>query len=250
MRDRDRSALLRRLLVCWFVGCRWVRHSVGTRQLVVGIAPSWDASTVEVRRFERRAGGTWTAVGAAWPGRLGRKGLAWGRGLHPVPAGERTKAEGDLRSPAGVFRLGPAFGYAAEVARRPSQRYVQVGPRDLMVDDPDSPLYNRWVRLDRDPATPWELEQQMEQTDPAHSLQLFVEHNTDPVVPGAGSAILFHNWRRDGAATTAGCTVLDPARMVDLVGWVDPDRQPLYVLLPRDTYRAVQRTWRLPALPA
>lgn len=219
-----------------------------TRQLIVGIAPSWDANTVQILRFERRPRGRWTTVGDPWPGRIGRTGLAWGRGLHPLPPGVPTKAEGDLRSPAGVFGLGAAFGYAPDVERDPSQRYVQVGPRDLMVDDPDSPLYNRHVRLDREPSTPWERDQQMEQRDPAHALQLFIEHNVDPVMPGAGSAILFHNWRRDGNATTAGCTALPPEHMAELVGWVAPARHPLYVLLPLDVYRAVQASWRLPAI--
>ena len=42
---------------------------------------------------------------------LGEKGMAWGIGLHPEVREKPQKAEGDMRSPAGVFSLGAAYGY-------------------------------------------------------------------------------------------------------------------------------------------
>jgi L,D-peptidoglycan transpeptidase YkuD (ErfK/YbiS/YcfS/YnhG family) len=222
-----------------------------TRQLIVGVATDWDANTVELGRFERRKGGAWQRVGQTWPGRLGRAGLAWGRGLAPAtpPENVTMKVEGDLRSPAGVFTLGAAYGYAPDVDRNLKQPYVRVTSRDLFVEDPASPLYNTHVRLDREPQTAWEKDQRMELSDPAHSLQLFIGHNAPPdVAAGAGSAILFHNWRRNGDATTAGCTAMAPSWMSEIVRWIDPAKAPLYVLLPREYYASVASTWRLPPL--
>ena len=59
--------------------------------------------------------------------------------------------------------------------------------------------YNRNIILPHDPATPWEKKQQMKQTDPVHSLKLFIAHNAPPkAIPNAGSSIFFHIWRSNG----------------------------------------------------
>jgi L,D-peptidoglycan transpeptidase YkuD (ErfK/YbiS/YcfS/YnhG family) len=227
-----------------------------TKQLIVGVSASWDDSRVTLIRYERADTGDWAQVGNAVPGRIGKSGMAWGRGEHnraavqavPRPKGARSKAEGDGRTPAGVFTLGSAFGYAPEIDRHPDQPYVQVGSRDLMVDDPDSPFYNKYLRLDREPETAWERKQQMDQDDPIRTLQLFINHNTTPVVPGAGSAILFHRWRRDGASATVGCTALPAAELAALVAWINPNDRPLYVVLPRPVYDGFTTSWKLPAI--
>ena len=196
-----------------------------TTQLVLGIAADWNANTVTLQRFERERGGKWKPVGSSFPGRLGRKGLAWGRGLNPIeptPPEVQVKREGDLRSPVGVFSLGTVFSYAAEVEHNPRTEFVQVTDADLLVDDPTSPMYNTHVRLNGPAQTDWEKSQAMERVDPAHELQVFINHNVNPApVAGAGSLILFHVWRKGGAATTAGCTSMERAKVFELVKWID-----------------------------
>ena len=76
-----------------------------TSQCLVGIAEDWNSSHATLTLYERRKG-EWWKVGDSWSSRLGKKGLAWGLGLHPVPAGSTQKKEGDWKSPAGVFELG------------------------------------------------------------------------------------------------------------------------------------------------
>ena len=111
--------------------------------------------------------------------------------------------------------------------------YRQVTARDLWIEDPSSPEYNRNVVLDHDPATPWEKKQQMKQADPAHALKLFIAHNAPPrAVPNAGSSIFFHIWRDDGGRATAGCTSMAGTKLRTLVARIDPARHPLYILLP------------------
>lgn len=214
------------------------------QQVVVGIAEDWDASVVVLRRYERRRPG-WQPIGDPWAARIGPAGLAWGRGLHPVPAkAQHSKREGDERAPAGVFELTETFGYDPEWADKTALPYTTVIARDLFVSDPESPDYNHHVRLDHDPVTPWERAQQMNQGDPAHALEVFVAHNADPVVPGAGSAIYLHVWRRGGASSTSGCTSMSRAQVETLVKWLQPGA--LYVLLPRAVYAERQAPWRLP----
>jgi L,D-peptidoglycan transpeptidase YkuD (ErfK/YbiS/YcfS/YnhG family) len=215
-------------------------------QCLVGIAEDWNSSTVTLTLYQK-SGGKWLADASPWQGRLGRSGLVWGHGLHPVPAGATTKREGDWRSPAGVFTIGGVWGYQDTIRKNAGLYYRKVTSRDLWIEDPASAQYNRNVILDHEPATAWEKKQQMKQNDPAHALKLFIAHNAPPkVVPGAGSSIFFHIWRGGGTKTTAGCTTMDEAKLRVLIAKIDPDRHPLYVLLPKADYQKFQSKWKLP----
>jgi L,D-peptidoglycan transpeptidase YkuD (ErfK/YbiS/YcfS/YnhG family) len=216
-----------------------------TQQCVVGIADGWNSSHVTLSLYEKN-GGQWQQVGSSWKARLGRDGLVWGRGIHPVPQGARLKTEGDMRAPAGVFPIGGAWGYHRTIQKHPRLPYRQVTPRDLWVEDPASPHYNRHLVLDREPATPWENKQQRLDDYP-HSLKLFIAHNAPPrVVPNGGSAIFFHIWREGGNRASAGCTTMPEDKLRWLIARIDPSRRPLYVLLPKAEYDVRRTSWKLP----
>ncbi|MFK7850042.1 MAG: L,D-transpeptidase family protein [Akkermansiaceae bacterium] len=215
-------------------------------QCVVGIADEWNSSHVTLSYFEKKAG-VWQQVGASWKGRLGSKGLAWGRGIHPNPPGAKMKKEGDGRAPAGVFDIGGVWGSHKSVKKHPKTFYHQVTSRDLWVEDGSSKYYNQFLTLDREPKTEWEKRAQMVQNDYPHSLKMFIAHNAHPnIVANAGSSIFFHIWRRGGAAATAGCTTMVEERLRWLIATVDPSRRPLYVLLTRDDYTKFKPVWKLP----
>lgn len=219
-----------------------------TKQLVVGLTSDWNASTVTLRRFEK-VGRTWKQIGEPFPGRVGVNGLVWGRGLHPRRGDLTEKVEGDGRAPAGAFVIGRSYGYDALWQPKTRLPYVTVGPRDLLVEDPSSPLYNKYVRLDHEPITEFEKKQQMKQSDPMHRLKITIEHNTTPApVTGKGSAILFHIWRANGAKPTAGCTSVSDEAIEGLMTWLDPAKKPIYVLLPTSEYEVNQGGWNLPRI--
>lgn len=215
-------------------------------QCLVGTADDWDSSKVTLCLYQK-SGVTWKPVGPSWQGRLGKNGLVWGKGIHPVPDGVSTKKEGDNRSPAGVFAIGGAWGYDVSIKKHAALHYRKVTPRDLWVEDPTSSQYNRNVILDHDPATPWEKKQQMKQADAAHALKLFIAHNAPPsVISGGGSSIFFHIWRRDGASATAGCTTMARPKLQSLISQIDPAKHPLYVLLTKADYAKYRTAWKLP----
>ncbi len=146
-----------------------------------------------------------------------------------------------------MFRIGGVWGTVATLRKHPKTPYRKVTPRDLWVEDPASPSYNRHVVLDHDPATAWEKKQRMKLNDPAHALKLFIAHNAAPdIVPGGGSSIFFHIWRDAGGRPSAGCTTMERARLEALIAWLDPDRKPLYVLLPAAEYTRLKNAWGLP----
>ena len=216
-------------------------------QAVVGVAPSWDSSHVTVTFYHRQKGHPWTPAAGPWNGRLGKNGLAWGRGLHPLPPDANLKMEGDWRAPAGVFRIGGAWGYEPEIRKHPRLFYRSITSRDLWVEDPASPHYNRHLILDHEPRAAWEKKAQMRQNDYPHSLKLFIAHNAPPhPTPGAGSAIFFHIWRNEGKTPTSGCTTLPETALRTLIARLDPTRKPLYILLPKPAYDRLRTPWHLP----
>jgi len=215
-------------------------------QCIVGTADGWNNSNVTLRLYQKQRG-KWNPSGEPWTGRLGKSGLSWGKGIHPVPADVPTKQEGDNRSPAGVFAIGGAWGYEPSIRKHSALPYRQVTSRDLWVEDPTSEKYNYNIVLDHEPTTAWEKKQQMQQTDPVHSLKLFIAHNAPPkVTPNAGSSIFFHIWRGGGSRATAGCTTMDHAKLQWLISQIDPTRKPLYILLPQADYQKFKPLWKLP----
>ncbi len=216
-------------------------------QVVVGITKSWQSSHLTVSLYEKNGMGIWHRVEGPWGGRCAKKGLAWGRGLHPLPSKASRKAEGDWRAPAGIFRIGGAWGYHKSIKKHPKLPYRQITTRDLWIENPSSPHYNHHLVLKHEPREKWEIRAQMRQEDYPHSLKLFIAHNALPKpIPGAGSAIFFHIWRENGARPTSGCTTMPEAQLRTLIARIDPGRNPLYVLLPKPDYDRLQGQWRLP----
>jgi hypothetical protein len=62
-----------------------------------------------------------------------------------------------------------------------------------------------------------------------------------------GSCIFAHLWKSPADPTT-GCTAMAPSTMEALLGWLRPDRNPVFVLLPMAEYRRLRAAWRLPAI--
>ena len=226
-----------------------------TRQVIIGIAPSWNSSHVTLSVFERpTTASAWQISGTGWRGRLGRKGLAWGLGVHSSTAAQTssnklTKKEGDGRAPAGIFRIGGAYGYAPAIQKKSNLPYRQITTRDLWVEDSKSPSYNRHLILKQQPKSAWEKKAQMRQGDYAHSLKLFIAHNaptSKQAKPYAGSSIFFHIWRGGGSKPTAGCTTMSPTNLQKLIAKIDPAKNPVYVLLTQSEYQRLRAAWKLP----
>ena len=221
--------------------------SSNSRALLVAIPESWNSQKANLQLYRRTSATCpWTSAGISTPVHLGRRGLAWGRGLHPPQEGPQ-KREGDGKSPAGAFLLGNIlYGYADQ-SGLPKWRYRKVTDRDLWIEDPSSTLYNRHLILSaHEPFPPEHSYHLMRQDDPAHSLKLFIRHNAPPgTKPGSGSAIFFHLCRSQNSVTT-GCTSMDELAFRELLSSFLPKDEPVYVLLPRPDYNRLKASWELP----
>jgi L,D-peptidoglycan transpeptidase YkuD (ErfK/YbiS/YcfS/YnhG family) len=217
-------------------------------QLILVTTPDWNAPAGTLRTFER-VGGHWTQVGNPTPVTIGRTGAAWGLGLNDVPAEGPQKREGDGRSPAGVFAIGTAFGYAGKATT--ALPYAPMDAGDYCIDVPDSTLYNRIVDArevgaDAVAGSTEPMRRDLHANgDQRYRLGFVIEHNAG-ARPGAGSCIFAHLWKSPTDAT-AGCTAMADAEMERILAWLDPGRHPIFVLLPDAEYAKRAAAWQLPA---
>ncbi len=217
----------------------------GVRQLVVAIAPSWDATAGKAQRFERDAGG-WKSIGQPWAVLFGKNGLAWGSGVRGQDEKGLHKVERDGRAPAGVFRIGTIYTYDRALPAGSDYPFHTVTAADAWVDDVSHPDYNRHLLVD--PANPplWYAKQRMRLGDFAYRWLIEIRHNADPPVPGKGSAIFFH-LRRAPQKPSTGCTVMAEPDLVTLIRWLRAGSRPHFALLPRAEYTARWKAWGLPS---
>jgi L,D-peptidoglycan transpeptidase YkuD (ErfK/YbiS/YcfS/YnhG family) len=217
-------------------------------QLILVTTPDWNAPAGTLRAFER-AGGQWKQIGNTTPVTIGRTGAAWGLGLNDVPADGPRKREGDGRSPAGVFAIGTAFGYAGNATT--ALPYAPMDANDYCIDVPDSTLYNRIVDArevgaDAVAGSTEPMRRDLHANgDQRYRLGFVIEHNA-AARPGAGSCIFAHLWKSPTDAT-AGCTAMADAEMERILAWLDPGRHPIFVLLPDAEYSKRASAWQLPA---
>jgi len=229
------------------------------RQMLVVTTPGWNAVRGTLHAFERGTDGVW--VPARWSAGtrrdeavrgvsivVGKNGTAWDPALAPPITGP-AKAEGDGRSPAGVFALGTAFGFA-----RPAEAswlklpYREVTSSLECVDDPASEFYN--TLTDRAAVEPdWKSSEKMREIAPEYHWGVVVNYNAAPAVPRRGSCVFLHIGG-EGGRGTAGCTAMDEPVLKALMQWLDPAAAPVLVQLPAEAYAALRTAWSLPTLPA
>ena len=224
------------------------------RQLGMVLVPDWEATTGCVRRFARDAMGDWRAVGPAAEVVVGRGGSGWGRGIHP-DASEAAlpgpqKREGDGRSPAGIFALGPAFG--SRPTLETGLEYLPLERGHWCIDVPESPHYNQIVHEEHVGQTgiagsSEPMRRDLHRDDDQYRIGCVIGHNPEGVA-NLGSCIFAHPWI-DATTPTAGCIGMAEPALVTMLAWLEAAASPRLVLLPAAEYQRLRRAWWLPAWP-
>lgn len=214
-------------------------------QLIVSVAPSWDSPTGRLQLFERD-GKTWKAVSPAMRVLYGKNGLAWGRGVLGENEAGLHKTERDKRAPAGLFELGKIYTYDRALPQGADYPFHTITALDAWIDDPTLPEYNQHVVIDPKNPPSWFEKQRMRLDDPPHRWLIEIRHNSENIVPGAGSAIFFHI-QRGPDRPSAGCTVMPQASIETIIRWLRASKNPHYVLLPREEYL---KRWKELGLPS
>lgn len=220
---------------------------VRSRQLVLVTTRGWDAVEGTLRRFERKnEKAKWQPVGASVPVVVGRSGLGWGVGLNERAGDGPVKREGDGKSPAGVFKLGPAFGFdTAAAASWVKLPYTPLTGNVECVDDVKSGQYNQIVDRFGVQVIDWKSSERMRSVE-GYRWGVVVEHNANPPVAGRGSCIFLHIWAGP-LKGTAGCTAMEQPNLEATLRWLDAKKSPLLVQLPEAEYARLRAVWKLPA---
>jgi len=205
-------------------------------QILIVITPDWNAVEGVLYLFEDKE-----LKGKPIRVNVGKAGMGWGRGLHSLEGVKGPmKREGDKKSPAGLFKIGPAFGNN-HLKNSLNIPFLLADPTLFCVDDPHSLHYNQFTRGKGD----WTSAESMDH--PLYSLGFVVQHNMHPTVPHAGSCIFFHKVGTWGEGT-AGCTAMELKDLEEVVAFLDAQKEPLLVQLPQEEYALRQGAWDLPAL--
>ena len=130
------------------------------------------------------------------------RGLRFRGRYYPCTIGKsgvtRKKAEGDGATPSGVHKI-VGMLYRPDRMSPPTPWARPIGSRDLWSDDITASEYNHMVQAPYAPS-----HEVLRRADPLYDLVILTDWNWPDAVPGRGSAIFIHQWRRAGYPTE-GC---------------------------------------------
>ena len=190
----------------------------GCRQLVLVVLKKGYASIDTTVCYEKS--------GSKWKSASGLRRMMGHTGSNGI---SHDRVQGDMTSPAGLWRLGPCFGI------KPKPEGLKMPWRDVThqsdwVGDNDSIYYNTWQERD-DPnlADTWDYDEveHLEDYKGSYDLSCVIRFNMYPYTRRrAGSAIFFHS----GNGSTAGCIALPSNDLKNVFLWMDPVKNP-YILI-------------------
>lgn len=187
-----------------------------SEQLVLVLSPELNATTASMQRYEKRE--HWVKVGDKISVTLGRNGLGYVAFKKPL------KMEGDGRSPAGSFPIISAFGYDQNTTFKLS--YWHADENLYCVDDVNDSRYNRILRIYDKSSLPASYEI-MHRPDGVYRYGAVIGYNVS-AQSGRGSCIFIHLNHSD-KHPTSGCTAMDEAPLLELLKWLDPQKNPQIV---------------------
>ena len=126
-----------------------------------------------------------------------------------------SKREGDGATPAGRLHIAELW-YRPDRLPAPAPWARPIGPTDLWCDDSAHPAYNHHAR-----APLAASHEKLRRADPLYDIILTTDWNWPLALPGGGSAIFLHQWRRPGFST-AGCIAMSRAHLIWLAARAAP----------------------------
>ena len=127
-----------------------------------------------------------------------------------------NKREGDGATPRGAHSIVGLY-YRPDRIFCPSPWAKPILPGDLWCDDPQHKAYNSFCRAPLVASS-----EALRRSDPQYDLIIITDWNWPQAVPGLGSAIFMHQWRRPGAPT-AGCIAMARQSLVWLATSLMPE---------------------------
>ncbi len=215
---------------------------IQAEKIILSVSKDWKSNEGTLYLFEKTSTGWGKAIFSAGV-HYGSEGMAWGTGLHPEEFNFDKKKEGDKRSPAGIFSIGTLYGLDPTPPKGVRYPYQQISDRTRCIDDAKSSFYNTIVEEDS-ANKQWKSSEHMAKVRPDYKYVLVINHNALNE-SGSGSCIFLHIVN----VPTTGCTSMDETTMIELLRWLDPEKQTVIVQLPHPEYLRLRTAWGLPAIP-
>ena len=142
---------------------------------------------------------------------LGRFTCAIGR------AGLTTnKIEGDHKTPVGEFKFNKIYYRKDRLGEMLFKiPFAIIEENDGWCDDPKSKLYNQHIQFPFDASA-----ERLFRDDDLYDIICVLNYNTNPIVPGKGSAIFLHICKPNFAGTE-GCVAIEKKNILKLVNLID-----------------------------
>ena len=142
---------------------------------------------------------------------LGRFACAVGR------AGLTTnKIEGDHKTPVGEFKFTKIYYRKDRLGEMIFQiPFANIRENDGWCDDPKSKLYNQHIQFPFDASA-----ERLFRDDDLYDIICVLNYNTNPIVPGKGSAIFLHICKPNFAGTE-GCVAIEKKNILKLANLID-----------------------------
>lgn len=216
-----------------------LQHS---QQLLLVLTPNWQAFRGNLQRFERTASNSpWHRIGKSIPVLVGKKGMAWD--AEQMLRATITKKEGDNRTPAGRYVIGPLFGFAQTNQFKMS--YLHLTKNIVCVDDPKSHYYNQFLADNHLPKD-WHSAEAMRAV-PEYKMGAVIQYNQPDPKEGKGSCVFLHSWQ-SATAGTAGCIAMSADDLKVVLNWLNDHKRPIIITLPVTAFSSMEAKWQLPSL--
>ena len=212
-----------------------LRNIGNARQVIVVTTPSWTSSYARLQTWRLTDGDKWVRVIDPIPARVGWNGVR--------RAKNRQQSTGT--TPAGTFALPRGFGIANP--KGVQLPYRKVDRNDWWPYDPRDPkTYNVWQphRVQHSRWRP-EYAERLKSYKGQYRYSVILDYNLPSDIrwrngqriarntadTSAGGGIFLHV---NGSGATAGCVSIARARMLRVLRWLDPQKDPVIVIGPRE----------------
>ena len=127
-----------------------------------------------------------------------------------------NKIEGDHKTPIGEFKFKKVFYRADKLGEMAFNLPSQVIDKDYgWCDDPEHKQYNQLIKFPFDSSA-----EKLFRDDDLYDIICVLNYNTNPIVPGKGSAIFLHICKPNFAGTE-GCVAIEKKNILKLVNLID-----------------------------